>query len=84
MNEYLHEIISRMEFQLHSEIMQTFTQAVNFDTSSVARDFDWSVAKDFDCSAARNFDWSVANDCDWSVANDCDWSVTFLYFTRQC
>ena len=46
MNEYPHEIISCMEFQLHSiipEIMQTFTQAVNFSNSSVARDFDWSV-----------------------------------------
>ena len=46
MNEYPHEIISRMEFQLHSIIVQTFTQTVNLSTSSVARDFDWSVARD--------------------------------------
>ena len=87
MNEYPHEIISCMEFQLHSiiqEIMQTFTQALNFSNSSVARDFDWSVARDFDWSVARDFDWSAARNFDWSVANECDWSVTFLYFTRQC
>ena len=46
MNEYPHEIISRMEFQLHSEIMQTFTQAVNLSTPSVARDFDLLVGRD--------------------------------------